>query len=324
MSETTVDVSPTRIPVGQGHLNLGGQVFYRPGPLWLRVNRGVIAESIRLTPEMTNRWLKYLAPLAADTTRIDGIIGAEIDEGLVVLEQPEKSRVSGRLNIAGAEMTAGPLVNQILGGVDPLRSLARAAAGQPAQPPQPLDPTLISMPAQTVGFSVDRGVVSHDRLFFEAGNVQVVTSGRVALDGRLDMVAQVPLDARWLGSDLQQLAGQPVTLPIDGTLSRPSLDSSGVRQVAEQFGTQAVEATVEKLPAKAAQPRHRKDPRPLGSSLPLPSFFSCSYSYSCSYSAQRGLVLESGREPTNTISAWSISFIRSAAVPSLNLADRSC
>ena len=101
------------------------------------------------------------------------------------------------------------------------------------------------MPAQTVGFSVEHGIVSHDRLFFEVGQVQVVTSGRVSLDGRLDMVAQVPLDASWLGSDLQQLAGQPVTLPIDGTLSQPSLDSSGVRQVATQLGVQAAQSTAE-------------------------------------------------------------------------------
>jgi translocation and assembly module TamB len=245
LSETTVDVAPARIPVGQGHLNLAGQVFYRPGPLWLRINRGVIAESIQLTPEMTNRWLKYLAPLAADTTRIDGTIGAEIDEALIVLDQPQKSRVVGRLNVAGAEMTAGPMVNQILAGIDPLRTLAQAVSSPPAQPIQPLDRTLISMPAQTVGFSVEHGIVSHDRLFFEVGQVQVVTSGRVSLDGRLDMVAQVPLDASWLGSDLQQLAGQPVTLPIDGTLSQPSLDSSGVRQVATQLGVQAAQSTAE-------------------------------------------------------------------------------
>jgi hypothetical protein len=34
-------------------------------------------------------------------------------------------------------------------------------------------------------------------------------------------------------------------LPIDGTLSRPSLDSSGVRKVVTQLGTQAVQSTAE-------------------------------------------------------------------------------
>jgi hypothetical protein len=242
LTETSVEISPSRVPVGQGNLNLSGQVHYRPGPLWMRLDQGVVAESIRLTPEMTARWLKYLAPLAADAARIDGTMGAEIDEAVIVFDQPEQSRVTGRLNVSGVQMTAGPLANQILAGVDQLKSLARTFTSQPNQP---TDRTWIAMPAQTVDFTVDQGVVSHDRLFFEIDRAQVVTSGRVTLDGRLDMIAQVPLDARWLGSDLQGLAGQPVTLPIDGTLSRPSLDSSGVRKVVTQLGAQAVQSTAE-------------------------------------------------------------------------------
>ena len=36
-----------------------------------------------------------------------------------------------------------------------------------------------------------------------------------------------------------------LNLPIDGTLSQPSLDSSGVRQVVAELGTQAVQQTAE-------------------------------------------------------------------------------
>ena len=191
---------------------------------------------------MTNRWLKYLAPLAANSANIYGKIGADIDEAVIVIDQPEQSSVTGRLNIAGVQMTAGPMANQIIAGIGQLKSLANALV---AQPTQSSGQTLITMPPQTVDFSVDQGVVTHDRLFFDIDRAQVVTSGRVSMDGRLDMMAQVKLDERWLGSNLQGLAGQPVTLPIDGTLSRPSLDSSGVREVVKQLGTQAVQSTAE-------------------------------------------------------------------------------
>lgn len=139
-------------------------------------------------------------------------------------------------------MTPGPLANEILGGFDQLRSLAQTLA---STGPPPGDRTWITMPAQTVDFMVDQGVVSHDRLFFEIDRAQVVTSGRVAFDGRLDMIAQVPLDVRWLGNDLKGLAGQSMTFPIDGTLSRPSLDSSGVGQVFTELGAQAVQSSAE-------------------------------------------------------------------------------
>jgi hypothetical protein len=178
LTETTVAISPARVPVGQGNVSVSGQVHYRPGPLWMRVDRGVIAESVRLTPEMTNGWLKYLAPLAANTANIDGVVGAEIDEAVVVFDQPSQSHVVGRLNIGGVQMTAGPLANQILGGIDQLKSITGSTDPSSNQ-------TLVTMPVQTVDFSVNRGIVSHDRLFLEIDRAQVVTSGRVSTDGRL-------------------------------------------------------------------------------------------------------------------------------------------
>ncbi len=228
--------------MGQGFVNLAGQVHYRPGPAWVQLDRGVVAESVRVTPEMTSRWLKYLAPLAADATQIDGTLGAEIDDAVIVFDKPEQSRVVGRLNIGGVQLNAGPLADQVLYGVNQLKSLG---SGKPALSTATNGKTLIRMPAQTVDFEVNHGLVSHERLFFEIDRAQVVTSGRVSFDGRLNMIAMVPLDARWLGSDLQGLAGQTVTLPIDGTLSRPSLDSTGVAQVVTQLGAQAVQSTAE-------------------------------------------------------------------------------
>ena len=144
-------------------------------------------------------------------------------------------------------MTAGPLANQIFSGIEQLKLIADTVSGAQTGPSDALseENTLVTMPTQTVDFAVDQGIVQHNRLFLEIDRAQVVTSGRVAIDGRLDMIAQVQLDSSWLGNDLQGLAGQSVTLPIDGTLSRPSLDSSGVREVVAQLGVSAVQATAE-------------------------------------------------------------------------------
>lgn len=242
LTETSVDISPSRVPMGQGTLNLAGQVHYRPGPIWLQLDRGVVADSVRLTPAMTDRWLKYLAPLAADTARIDGTISADLDEALVVFDDPQQSRVSGRLNIAGVTMNAGPLANQLFGGVDQIKTFMGVI---PTTSASSAERKLITMPPQIVDFSVDRGVVTHNRMSFEIDRANIITSGRVSFDGRMNMVAQVPLDARWLGRDIQGLAGQSVTLPIDGTLSRPRLDSSGTAQMAGQLGSQAIQSTAE-------------------------------------------------------------------------------
>lgn len=243
LTETSVEIAKSRVPLSQGHVNLAGQVHYRPGPIWMHLEPGATAESIRVTPEMTSRWLKYLAPLAADATRTEGTLGAQLDEAVIVFDQPNQSHVTGRLNIGGVQMSAGPLATQIIQGVEQLKTLAKGLGGQPPATSQGTN--LVTMPTQQVDFSVAHGVVSHERLYFEIDRAQIVTSGQVQLDGRLNMIAQVPLDTRWLGSDLQGLAGQVVTLPIDGTISRPSLDSKGVQTVAGHLGAQAVQATAE-------------------------------------------------------------------------------
>ncbi len=246
LTDTAVHIQPVAIPVGQGQLNLAGDVFYRPGPVWLQAAPGVGARNIRMTTQMTNRWLKYLAPLASQATQIDGTMSAEIDEAIVVIDNPEQSRVRGRLIIDGAQMNTGPLANQIISGIEQLKAIARLNANALVATNQAIDSrTLITMPAQTVEFALQRGIVQHERLFFNVDRAQIITGGRVGLDGQLQLVAQVPLDARWLGSELQNLAGQPVALPINGTLSQPRLDSSGVREVVTQLGVQAAQSTAE-------------------------------------------------------------------------------
>ncbi|MEM8913847.1 MAG: hypothetical protein AAGC97_18965, partial [Planctomycetota bacterium] len=81
-----------------GEITVTGQVRYRP-ELLVQLQPGPIARNVRLTPEMTENWLKYLAPIAADAARLEGSFGAELDEALIDLDRPERSRVRGRLNV---------------------------------------------------------------------------------------------------------------------------------------------------------------------------------------------------------------------------------
>jgi hypothetical protein len=213
----------------------------------MHLEPGTTANSIQVTPEMTDQWLKYVAPMVANATRIQGTLGAQIDEATIVFDQPQQNQVIGRINISKAEMTAGPLASQIIQGIGSLTSLTGGFIPEPGPQASPALKTtnLVTLPPQTVDFAVRQGIVSHQRLYLQLDRAQVITSGRVAFDGSLNMIAQMPLDARWLGRDVQQLAGQVVTLPIDGSISRPSLDSSSFRQIAAQLGTQAIQSTAE-------------------------------------------------------------------------------
>ncbi len=243
MTETSVSIDRSAVPVGGGQVFLHGQVHYRPGPLWMRLEPGRIAESVRVTPEMVDRWLKYLAPVVADAARIDGTFGCHIDQGTVVIDDPTKSQVLGRLDIAEVQMLSGPMTTPIIAGLDQLRGLAGLAGGQ--TPRDRSKTKLVSLPPQQVEFRLDQGVVTHQRLVMQIDRVQVFTGGQVHTDGRLNMVAQVPLDESWLGQDLRIMAGQTLRFPMTGTIWKPQLDSREMQRALAGLGGQAINAAAE-------------------------------------------------------------------------------
>ncbi|QDS93478.1 hypothetical protein FF011L_22480 [Roseimaritima multifibrata] len=242
VTDTTATIEPTTIPMELGRLHIAGDVHYDQNPIWFEQQPGRFAENIRLEPEMARKWLKYLAPLAADATEIAGTIDLDLAQCVVVPDQPERTLVSGQLSVQGVELNAGPLANQVIAGIEQLKNVSRGlTAGQPATRTR----RLLTIPAQVVEFDMRNAVVTHQRMYFTVDDARVITSGSVAVDGRLSMTAQVPLDANWLGQDLQSLAGESITLPISGTLSAPRLNSAAIGQAITSLGAKAAQQTAE-------------------------------------------------------------------------------
>ncbi|MCC9599420.1 hypothetical protein LOC67_02525 [Stieleria sp. JC731] len=194
----------------------------------IQFDPGTSIKSLRISPQAAASWLKYLTPLAAGATQIDGVVSAEFDEAIIYPDDPTQSTIRGNLEIGHVTLSSGPLANQLIQGVRQIKSMTRLTGGQ-VEPVAPK--TLIEMPPQTVPFALANGVVAHQRMYFKVDNAEVMTSGQVGLDSQVALVAQVPLNARWLGSDLQGLAGQNLAFPINGTISRPRLDETAVRRV---------------------------------------------------------------------------------------------
>lgn len=243
VTETTVFVDPATVPLERGQLKLDGEVHYRPGPIWFEQRPGVFAQGVALTPEMCRSWLKYMMPLAADATDVSGAFSVELDECVVIPSDPVRSRVSGTLQVEGAAVGPGPLVNRLMTSLEQIEAATKGLQGE--VPQAKTARPWIRMEPQAVDFAMISGIVTHQRMLMRAGKADMISSGNVALDGRLDLRIQVPLQEQWLGSRLTALAGQQVTLPVTGTLAKPSLDTRAVTEVLAQLGTQAVQASVD-------------------------------------------------------------------------------
>ena len=248
MSERTLRLSQTSVPilsitpasrnetVRAGQASFAAQIDYASSPVTIRLDQGASVDSLVITPSTAAGWLKYLTPLAASATSLDGSVAAKFDEALIVIDDPSASVVRGSLEVQNMRLASGPIANQLIQGVEQIKSIARLAGGV-AEPASAK--TLIEMPPQSVDFSFENGVATHQRMFFKIDRANVMTSGRVGIDSSINLVAHVPLDARWLGSDLKGLAGQTLTFPITGTFARPKLDDSVVRSLMTELGTKA-------------------------------------------------------------------------------------
>jgi len=261
--------SKAEFPVSQGVLrwNLDGDLVSEP--MVIRQTQQRVIENVAITRQMCQGWLKYVTPLLADVTSVQGNLTLDIDRAEIYPTESFRQTIQGRLHVHGANVGPGPIADQILMLVTQIRNLRKGAGasdggGQPT--------SWLQLPEQDIAFAVDRGRVMHRDMKIQAGDVVLTTSGAVGLDGSLELVAGVPILKEWVDKTpaLQSLAGQMIQIPIRGTVSRPQLDSSGMIQLGQQLATRALAGAAQKQIDRGLN----KLLGPLqqgGSQLPLPN-----------------------------------------------------
>ncbi len=235
LGQGAVRIRPCQIPISEGHLTSTASVRLQPAPYELLVPAGPLLHQVRISPEMCDRALKYIAPVLADATRTEGRFSVELEGGRIPLEDPARGDLAGKLVIHQVEVLPGPLAREfILLG----KTIEALAHRQP--PPVALEENaspLMQIEKQTVDFRLVEGRVYHRGMQMRAGNVMLRTHGSVGLDQTLALVAEVPIQDKWLGQDpiARTLSGQTVQVVIHGTFQRPQLDRRAVQQLAAQM-----------------------------------------------------------------------------------------
>lgn len=224
LADGMVLFNPLDLPLAEGRLKLAPQISLKSNPMLLSVEKGRILDQVRISPEMCQTWLKYVAPLLADATRAEGRFTLDLAGAAFPLADPEAGKAQGTLTVHEAQIGPGPLgqqalwiANQVKGLVErkPLGAVAPSAGGD-----------FLSMPDQAVAFQLINQRVYHENLTFLVRDVTIRTKGSVGLDQSLSIVAEVPVLDRWVEKDrlLAGLKGQTLHIPITGTLSQPKLD----------------------------------------------------------------------------------------------------
>jgi hypothetical protein len=134
-----------------------------------------------------------------------------------------------------------------------LQRLQQAARARPedllgALAQQPTTPVSgITMQEQTIDVQVVEGRVYHRNLKFMVDDVPVTSFGSVGFDQTLALVVTVPVQEKWVRGTpaLHGLIGQPIEIPVHGTMSSWNVDEKGVTAFLAQAAQTAVGGAVE-------------------------------------------------------------------------------
>jgi translocation and assembly module TamB len=237
-----VMVSRAEIPVSGGVLRWDVQSDLTQEDLTVEQKPMTVLENVAITPEMCGGWLKYVAPLLAEATSIDGRLSLTLDEAKFSPGDLKRQTVQGKLVMHRAEVGPGPLANELTGLIRQIDALRRA---EPGQAVSSTNRAWIQLPSQQISFRMVDGKVYHRDLRMEMGDVALTTSGAVDTEGGLDMRVSLPIPDVWAdrGPVLATLRGQTLQFPVRGTVARPQLDAS----MLGQFGRQALEGAAQGL-----------------------------------------------------------------------------
>jgi len=228
LNDSSLHIAPIEATLNQGRLRLEPTLRLDPLPREATLAKGRVIEHARLSPAACASALGYAVPVLAGVAQADGDISLDLQSGRLPLSDPTKGDVLGWLTIHSAQVSAGPLVQE-------LSVLLKGP------------PTLTLAKDNIVPFRLLNGRVYHTGLELHFPELTIRTSGSVGLDGSLSLTAEMPVPPKWLGSSKLAKAAvgnQTIRLPIGGTLSHPKIDGQALRTASAKFVHDAAENAI--------------------------------------------------------------------------------
>ena len=259
LGEGQVRFDPLALAVAEGRLTADAAGAARSGADGTDAAAGPVITDVRISPEVSEGMLKYVAPVLSGATQSEGQFSLELDGARVPLADTKQG---GRRRAAdGSFRSRGPRSNG-RDWVALARQIEAIAKRRDPTSPRPRHPvTLLTVQDQQVKFHVVDGRVYHQGMQFQIGDVTMQSEGSVGFDETLQLVLQIPIQDRWIEGQqlLVGLKGQSLAVPVTGTLNRPQMDQRAIaglsQQLLQKAAGQAIGGELNKAFDKLFKPR---------------------------------------------------------------------
>lgn len=244
LRQGVVQLSANSPEISGGQLALQTQLLLNAQPMQWQLARGRMIDNVAITPPMCQSWLRYVAPILADATRVEGRFSLDLQGGRLPLAGPMQGEASGVLHIHGAEVRSGPLAQ---GYVDLGRNIEGLLKGKPISAIDQGSASLITLPPQEVSFRLVQGRVYHENLVVQSGEVRMVTSGWVDANQQMQLMVSIPIQDQWTQKApwLAALRGTALTVPIGGTMQNPRIDAQVIENLARNMINSATQGAIQ-------------------------------------------------------------------------------
>lgn len=246
------------LPINEGTIRLNSQLRLDRSPAMIVLQSDRVIDKVRLSPELCAGWLKFVAPIMANATRVDGRFSVVLANGTLPLSDPATGDVAGQFAVHEAQLSPGPFANQVIGIVDRISALTKSRSLKPADllslaenSASPTsggrERTLMTLPEQEVPFRMVNGRVHHEDLTLVTKEATLKTRGSVGLDESLDLVVEIPIRDEWVAQNksLSSLRGKSLHIPVRGSLTQPKLDARALEGLAREALTAPIENLLE-------------------------------------------------------------------------------
>ncbi len=258
LGDGAIRIEPLALAIGQGQLTAAPFVRLDPEPAELSLASGPVLTNVRISPEVSEAMLKYVAPVLAGATQSEGLFSLQLDGARVPLADFQHADSAGQLTVHSVRVTPGPMVGEWVGLAQQIEALAKRHDPASLTGKQV---TLVSVRDQQVNFRVINGRVYHQNMEFQVGDVTLRSQGSVGFDQTIALTLEIPIQDAWVAKEplLAGLKGQSLQVPVTGTLTHPKMDQRAITRLTAQLiqngAGQAVGNELNKALDKFLKPR---------------------------------------------------------------------
>ena len=228
MANGQVRVEPFDFAVGGGRFTASPSIQMEPTPGKLVLPPGPLLTSVHITPEVSDKLVKYMMPVLAGSTQTEGVFSISLTGATVPLGAPEAADIAGQLAVQSIRMVPGP---QSSGLVNLIRTVESSVKAGNLLAPAAQEPiTLISVSDRTIDFRLVDGRVYHQGLEFQVGRWTVRSRGSVGLDETISLMLELEVPQQGTGSKLREMGITKLEIPATGTLRNWQFDTRGIMQ----------------------------------------------------------------------------------------------